>query len=294
MVYAVGIGIVGAVFAIVFIYFYRWIKKLLLIKTGLNKSPIILATIGGFIIGWIGVIYPQTLFWSEGEMQTVLDRGITPLPHIQLLGVVPIGIPYSMWHMLGIGLLKFLAILVSICAGWPGGIIYPLFYAGASIGVFMSLWIPISPSLVIMCMMASVEVAITRTPWGTNIILLLVTKTFLFSADHAMSIFPIITTAFYTSLFITRRIYFYPNTAQHSRRDITYNKLDTDIDPTSEDPLEHIQNPYTSIDDTEIETPDEEVYIEVNRTNRESQATIMESDSLPLMFEDVDESSVSI
>jgi len=225
-------------------------------------------------------------------MQTVIDRGITPLPHIQLLGAVPLSIPYNMWHMLGIGLLKLLAILVTICAGWPGGIIYPLFYVGASLGVFLSLWIPISPSLLIMCMMASVEVAITRTPWGTNIILLLVTKTFLYSADHVMSIFPIITSAIYTSLFLTRRIHFYPSTIQHSRHDIIYKKLDTDIDH-EETPSDITQNPFTSLDDTLINLPDEEQYTVVHGVNRASHAEGLDSDNLPLMIDEDDESSTA-
>lgn len=39
-------------------------------------------TIGGFLIGLIGAVAPETLFWAENEAQRIIDAGETPLPNL--------------------------------------------------------------------------------------------------------------------------------------------------------------------------------------------------------------------
>lgn len=55
-------------------------------KTGLghfedNKSPIILAILGGLSVSIIGIFVPPTMFWSEFEMETIAVPG-TDLPQV--------------------------------------------------------------------------------------------------------------------------------------------------------------------------------------------------------------------
>ncbi len=62
------LGIIGAGLAIMFIIIFRLIGKLL---KPLEHYPIVLATLGGLSIGLIAFAFPQTLFFSEAQIQTV-------------------------------------------------------------------------------------------------------------------------------------------------------------------------------------------------------------------------------
>jgi len=147
------------------------------------------------------------------------------------LGALPLAVPFALKDVIGIAFLKMIAILATVGGGWPGGIIFPLFYVGGYVGQAASLIIPgLNQSLAIVCCMAGVEVAVTRTPWATNVILQLLHRSFLNSDAKAVSIFPVLTMACYCSLFLTEKYSFFPKKAQHSRKDITLHKLQTDLE----------------------------------------------------------------
>ncbi|EEC46052.1 predicted protein [Phaeodactylum tricornutum CCAP 1055/1] len=38
------------------------------------------AGLAGLILGWIAIYLPHTMFWGEAQLQTIIDRGATPLP----------------------------------------------------------------------------------------------------------------------------------------------------------------------------------------------------------------------
>ena len=66
------LGIIGAGTAVMFIAIFRTIGKLL---KPLEHYPIVLATLGGLLIGLIALAFPQTLFFSEVQIQTVIETG---------------------------------------------------------------------------------------------------------------------------------------------------------------------------------------------------------------------------
>ncbi|MBW4419484.1 MAG: chloride channel protein [Myxacorys californica WJT36-NPBG1] len=63
-------------------------------------------------------------------------------------------------------------------SSFRGGFILPLFYLGTVVGFALSLRFPqLHPTISMMCMMAAVTVAITKTPISTTVILSILSRT---------------------------------------------------------------------------------------------------------------------
>jgi H+/Cl- antiporter ClcA len=112
------------------------------------------------------------MFPGENEMQTILDRGKTNLPFAVTPGLIPMNNPLSWLDFITIVMVKMLAIGVTLGAGYPGGVIFPLLYTGAAMGQALSILTGVPATVSMMTMMASLEAAVTRTPIGTCIIVL--------------------------------------------------------------------------------------------------------------------------
>lgn len=180
LVEGAALGIVGALAGILFIGIFRLIKWL--IQT-IEHRHILLALMGGLGIGWIAVLYPATLFFSEQQIETQL------LAQSASLGVVT---------LLGICLTKMIAICFTIHGGFRGGFIFPLFFTGASLGLAIAFGIPtIHPTIAVLCCMAAINVAITKTPISTTIILTVLSDT---------TILPVVAIASFTSFLLTSNI----------------------------------------------------------------------------------------
>ena len=174
------LGLVGAFAGILFIGIFR-LTKFAIHK--IEERHILLAILGGLGIGWLAVLYPQTLFFSEEQIETQLIE-----PAMSFTVVV----------LLGICLAKMVAISFTIHGGFRGGFIFPLFFTGASLGLAIALLIPtVHPTIAMLCCMAAINVAITKTPISTSIILTVLSDT---------SIMPIIAIASFTSFLLTSNI----------------------------------------------------------------------------------------
>ena len=173
------LGIVGAGLAVMFIVIFRLIGKLL---EPLEHHPIVLATLGGLAIGLIAFVFPQTLFFSEAQIQTVIETGAG-------LGV---GL------LLAIAVAKMFAISFTLHSGFLGGFIFPLFFIGANVGYAVSLAVPqVHPTVGMVCLMAAVNVAVTKTPVSTSIILSVLSGT---------AMLPVIAIASFVSFVLTGQI----------------------------------------------------------------------------------------
>ena len=173
------LGIIGAGLAVMFIVIFRIIGKLL---KPLEHYPILLATLGGLLIGLIALAFPQTLFFSETQIQTVIETGAG-------LGV---GL------LLAIAVAKMFAISFTLHSGFLGGFIFPLFFIGANAGYAVSLAVPqVHPTVGMVCLMAAVNVAVTKTPVSTSIILSVLSGT---------AMLPVIAIASFVSFVLTSQI----------------------------------------------------------------------------------------
>ena len=175
-----GLGLLGAGAGVLFIGIFRAMKWMI---QKIEHRHILLAVIGGLGIGWIAVLYPATLFFSEQQIETRL---------------LAQSASYGMVMLLGICLAKMVAICCTIHGGFRGGFIFPLFFTGASLGLAVSMGIPsVHPTIAVLCCMAAINVAITKTPVSTTIILTVLSDT---------AILPIIAIASFTSFLLTSNI----------------------------------------------------------------------------------------
>ena len=170
---------VGGGVAVMFIYVFRFIGRWL---EPLEHSLVVLATLGGLSIGLIAFVFPQTLFFSEEQIHTVMETGSTLGVTMQLL----------------VAGAKMFAISFTLHSGFLGGFIFPLFFIGANVGLAISLAVPqIHPTLVMVCLMAAVNVAVTKTPISTSIILSVLSGT---------AMLPVIVISSFTSFVLTSKI----------------------------------------------------------------------------------------
>ena len=173
------LGAVGAGVAVMFIYVFRLIGRLL---EPLEHNLLALATLGGLCIGLIAFFLPQTLFFSEEQIHTVIETGST-------LGVT---------MLLVIAVAKMFAISFTLHSGFLGGFIFPLFFIGANVGLAIAIAIPqVHPTLGMVCLMAAVNVAVTKTPVSTSIILSVLSGT---------AMLPVIVISSFTSFILTGQV----------------------------------------------------------------------------------------
>ncbi|MEL7419619.1 MAG: chloride channel protein [Cyanobacteria bacterium J06555_3] len=173
------LGVIGAGLAVMFIIIFRLIGKLL---KPLEHYRIVLATFGGLSIGLIAFAFPQTLFFSEAQIQTVIETGAT----------------LSVGMLLAIAVAKMFAISFTLHSGFLGGFIFPLFFIGANAGYAVSLAVPqVHPTVGMVCLMAAINVAVTKTPVSTSIILSVLSGT---------AMLPVIAIASFVSFVLTSQI----------------------------------------------------------------------------------------
>lgn len=173
------LGVVGAAVATLFVFIFRAIGKL---SQPLEHYPILLATCGGLAIGLIALVFPQTLFFSEEQIETVIQTGAT----------------LSVAMLLAIAVAKMFAISFTLHSGFLGGFIFPLFFIGANVGLAISLVVPqVHPTVAMVCLMAAVNVAVTKTPISTSIILSVLSGT---------TMLPVIAISSFVSFLLTSRL----------------------------------------------------------------------------------------
>ncbi len=169
----------GAVTAVIFVVVFRSIGYL---SEHIAHYVILLATLGGLAIGLIAYLFPQTLFFGEKEISTIVETGST----------------FGITMLLAIAAAKMLAVSCTLTLVSAADSSFPLFYIGAAVGLAVALAVPqIHPTIGMICMMAAVNVAITKTPISTTVILSVL-------SDTAMV--PVIVIASFVSFLLTTRV----------------------------------------------------------------------------------------
>jgi H+/Cl- antiporter ClcA len=113
---------------------------------------------------------------------------------------------HGVWGAIGIllmiSVLKTIAVGATLHSGFRGGFIFPLFFIGAATGLAISLALGtvfshVPVAAVVLCMMAATNVAVTKTPISTAVILTSLSGT---------ALFPAVTTACIASFILTSRV----------------------------------------------------------------------------------------
>ncbi|HUJ28743.1 MAG TPA: chloride channel protein [Myxococcales bacterium] len=172
-------GVFGALLAAMFVAIFRAIEHA---AKPLERWHILLGAIGGICIGVIAGVYPETLFFGEHQGAELLENGIQ-------LGALA---------LLGIALAKMLAVGCTLHSGFRGGFIFPLFFIGAAGGLALSAMFPMIPApLAALCTMAAVNVAVTKTPVSTTVIL---------ATLSGLGVVPLLIVASFISFLLTTRV----------------------------------------------------------------------------------------
>ncbi len=135
----------------------------------------------GLLVGIISTNFPQTLFWGEGSLQCVIDGQKTAFSATKhgladaLTSAARVDPNAPFWSGAAaaqVGIAKMVAITLACVGKFPGGIIFPLFFAPAPFAqAFSSLLGPNLTPVAVFCLMAATQAAVTRTPLATVLIL---------------------------------------------------------------------------------------------------------------------------
>ncbi|QLE55305.1 chloride channel protein [Nostoc sp. TCL26-01] len=148
---AVLLGVVGAIAGWVFMVIFRGCDRLL---TMIPSPVYVRTTVAGLGLGILAALLPLTRYFGHEELDAVLTTS------------------FSGVFLLVLALGKMTAISVTVTGGWRGGFIIPLFFTGACIGKAVAILVPgLNPALAMICTMAAINAAVTRTPISTTLLL---------------------------------------------------------------------------------------------------------------------------
>jgi H+/Cl- antiporter ClcA len=230
LVHGVVLGLIGAGIAAVFVRFHSylvapWFARVLENSKGRTTPDTSLivrrAILGGMLVSVLGILCPYTLFWGEYEISAIANaRPFSQLPHIwsqsgrssfRWFEMDDALFPaQTWWRGMVVGTLKLMAISFTVAGGFRGGYIFPMFAAGSAFGrawyaalqlAVAREWFP-PVQLCVLCMAGSMNVALTRTPIATTLILS-------FLSGEQMALAPILA-ACITSLLLTAGTFDHP------------------------------------------------------------------------------------
>ncbi|MEG0377398.1 MAG: chloride channel protein [Eubacterium sp.] len=146
---------VGALCGILYPIFGLLVRK---IVAPIKKYPVILAVIGGLILGLVGMFLPFTMFAGEHEMSEIME----------------IWQGFPIWVLLLTGIAKLFMINFCLETGWRGGNIFPVIFSGVCIGYgFAALFPMLDPTFCVAVITAAVTGAIMRKPIAVVMLLII-------------------------------------------------------------------------------------------------------------------------
>ena len=147
---AIIFGIVGVVAGWIFMGIFRLCDRVFALIGG----PIYLrTTIAGLGLGILATVLPLTRYFGHEELDEVVNQSFPAV------------------FLFTLALAKMAAISMTVTGGWRGGFIIPLFFIGACIGKAVAILIPgLNPTLAMICTMAAINAAVTRTPISTALL----------------------------------------------------------------------------------------------------------------------------
>ena len=167
------IGLLGAATAKCFVWFHGHVMKHFA-EQGLldNSKAVQRALVGATVIVLLGLLVPHTMFWGEYEIQQILTLAKTnELPHIWPTSGITGFQMNDCFSCFLVGVCKMIAISLTVAGGYRGGFIFPFFLAGSAFGRAISFVFDVKPIVASLCFAAGINVSITRTAFGTTLIL---------------------------------------------------------------------------------------------------------------------------
>lgn len=146
LVPAAALGLAGGAAGVAFISSYHFFHRFF---SPLAGRPVLRGLVGGVGLGLLGTIAPVVLFSGQTGFRTVLAGGAA-MGGLMLLALVGVKILASTWCMATV---------------FKGGPVFPLFFAGGTLGMAASLLVPTIPlALAVPAAMAGMTVAVLKMP----------------------------------------------------------------------------------------------------------------------------------
>lgn len=140
------LGILAIPVALIFVVFNKIIGRM---AEPLNNKPVIRSTLGGFLLGLLGVVLPTTLGLGTTAMPIITQQAAT-------IGII---------LLLVFALAKIVALSGALNFGFIGGPIFPLLFVGCCLGSLINLIFPQIPlGLALGCMIVAVPAAVVPIP----------------------------------------------------------------------------------------------------------------------------------
>ena len=153
LLYAVGLGLIGAACGIVFIILY---KKMRALFEPFENRPVLLGLAGGLGLGIAGIFLPLTLFMGSEQLQVLIENYLEVSLMLLFLIIV----------------VKILLMSFTFSTGFAGGYIFPAFFIGGTLGILVFRLFPFIPlSVCIVCVIAGVSVTLLRSPIAMALII---------------------------------------------------------------------------------------------------------------------------
>lgn len=150
------LAILAVPVALLFVVMNKIFSRLL---EPLKNRPVILSTIGGFLLGLLAVALPITIGLGTNEMSLVTQQAAE-------IGVLLLII---------FGLAKLVALSGALNFGFIGGPIFPLLFVGSTLGAAINQIFPQVPlGLALGCMIVAVPAAIVPIPLALGAIVIIV------------------------------------------------------------------------------------------------------------------------
>jgi H+/Cl- antiporter ClcA len=135
--------------------------------------------LGGAALGGLAFLSPYALTFGEGQIQTVSTAKLA-LATLLLAAVV-----------------KLVASSMIVSSGWRGGFIIPMFFVGVALGAAAHQLLGVDLLVAIAASMVAVNVGVTKTPFGSSVVV----------AEMAgIRLLPPVLLASIVSLFLTSRV----------------------------------------------------------------------------------------
>lgn len=151
---AVPLGALGALLAILCAFTFGLMRKLV---APLAAHTVLLPVLGGAIMGLVALVFPLTLFSGEHEFSIALTDA-------EELGG---------WLLLAVALAKLVTLATAMSTGFVGGPIFPMLFAGGTVGLWVHSVFPSVPTAVaVSCVMAATPGAFASVPISMLVVVL--------------------------------------------------------------------------------------------------------------------------
>ncbi len=186
LIYAFPLGLVGALLGILFVYFFNFLKRFS--RPREIRHAIELALLAGLNLGVVASFFPLVLF--DGGDLNVLTLA-TLIANATAIGA-PMLVAYSF--------MKLSVTVVCLTLGWAGGLFFPAFFIGGSMGLAINLVFPFIPIAICMpCVMVGVVMALAKFP---------ITLTLVIALAFGLPLTPVVAVAAVTAFIFTYGVHF--------------------------------------------------------------------------------------